>query len=397
MQGLQRGIIDLVRASLTQEKAELRPDFDWDAAYEIGRRHDIIPMLYYGVAVSGIQPPNEVRQKLRLTAIKCTVLDRNQRAEIDQIEQSFEAQGIDYLPLKGVAMKPRYPRPEMRTMGDADILIREEQYADIRPIMGELGFTEILESDHELVWDKPGLLHLELHKRLIPSYNKDYYAYYGDGWKLARKTGSTRYAMRPEDEYIYLFTHYAKHFRDGGVGIRQMADLCVFLGTYPKLDFQYIETELGKLSLDVFYRNTRATLSAWFEKSKNTDMTNFITDKIFSSGSFGTLEERNLSGGARAAATEKPERVRWHKRIQLVFPSVEAMSKIYPVLKRYKLLLPFVWVHRWAKVILFKRGNIRRNFGRINTLTADNIRGYQAELNYVGLNFNFGEKESQNR
>ena len=55
--------------------------------------------------------------------------------------------------------------------------------------------------------------------------------------------------------------------------------------------------------------------------------------------------------------------------------------------------MPFVWVHRWVKVILFKRGNIRRNFGWINTLTADNIRGYQAELNYVGLNFNFGEKE----
>lgn len=168
MQGLQRGIIDLVRASLTKGKAELGPDFDWNAAYEIGCRHDIIPMLYYGVAASGIQPPDEVRQKLRLTAIKCTVLDRNQRAEIDQIERSFEARGIDYLPLKGVAMKPRYPRSEMRTMGDADILIREEQYADIRPIMGELGFTEILESDHELVWDKPGLLHLELHQAADP-------------------------------------------------------------------------------------------------------------------------------------------------------------------------------------------------------------------------------------
>ena len=203
MQGLQRGIIDLVRASLTQEKAELGPDFDWNAAYEIGCRHDMIPMLYYGVAASGIQPPDEVRQKLRLTAIKCTVLDRNQRAEIDQIEQSFEAQGIDYLPLKGVAMKPRYPRSEMRTMGDADTLIREEQYADIRPIMDELGFTEILESDHELVWDKPGLLHLELHKRLIPSYNKDYYAYYGDGWKLARKTGSTmEYIDKTIETYI---------------------------------------------------------------------------------------------------------------------------------------------------------------------------------------------------
>lgn len=393
MQGLQRGVIELVRASLTKEKAEIGSDFDWDAAYRIGCRHDIVPMLCYGIAASGIQPPEEIRRKLRLMAIKCTVLDRNQRAELEKIEQSFQAQGIDYLPLKGMVMKLRYPRSELRTMGDADILIREEQYADIRIIMGKLGFSEILESDHELVWDKPGLLHLELHKRLIPSYNKDYYAYYGDGWKLAQKTESTRYAMRAEDEFIYLFTHYAKHFRDGGVGIRQMADLFVFLRTYSELDFQYIETELGKLSLDVFYRNTRATLSAWFEKGADMDMTDFITDKIFCSGSFGTSEEGNLSGGVRAAATEKPERVRWHKGIQLIFPSVKALSRKYPVLKRCKLLLPFVWVYRWVTVLLFRRGNIRRNFDRINALTAENIRGYQAELKYVGLDFKFDLKE----
>ncbi len=397
MQELQRGIIDLVRASLTQERAAFGPDFDWDAAYGIGCRHDMIPMLYYGVAASGIQPPEEIRRKLRLVTMKCIVLDRNQRSEIEKIVERFEAQGIDYLPLKGVAMKPRYPRSEMRTMGDADILIREEQYADIRPIMGKLGFTEILESDHELVWDKPGLLHLELHKRLIPSYNKDYYAYYGDGWKLARRTDSTRYTMRAEDEFIYLFTHCAKHYRNGGVGIRQMADLFVFLRTYPELDFQYIETELGKLSLDAFYRNIRATLSAWFEDGERTDMTDYLTDKVFASGSFGTSEAHNLSSGARAAATEKPERVRRHKRIQLIFPSAKAMSRNYPVLKRCKLLLPFVWVYRWVTVLLFRRGNIRRNFDKVNALTAENIRAYQAELNDVGLSFNFDEKESQNR
>ena len=393
MQALQRGIIDLVKACLTKEKAEIGSEFDWDAAYEIGRKHDIIPMLYYGAAESGIQPPEEVRRKLRLVTIKCTMLDRNQRSEVEKIEQSFEARGIDYLPLKGVAMKQRYPRPELRTMGDADILIREEQYADIRPIMDELGLTEILESDHELVWDKPGLLHLELHKRLIPSYNKDYYAYYGDGWKLAQKTESNRYAMRAEDEFIYLFTHYAKHFRDGGVGIRQVADLFVFLRTYPELDGQYIETELAKLSLDVFYRNTRATLSTWFENGRNTDMTDFITEKLFASGSFGKDEDHVVASGVRAAATEKPELVKWHKRIQIIFPSAKAMSKNYPVLKSCKLLLPFVWVHRWVKVLLFKRGNIQRNFDRINTLTAENIRERQAELNYIGLNFNFDAKE----
>ena len=35
-----------------------------------------------------------------------------------------EENGIDYLPLKGYNLKKLYPKPELRTMGDADVLIR---------------------------------------------------------------------------------------------------------------------------------------------------------------------------------------------------------------------------------------------------------------------------------
>jgi len=52
--------------------------------------------------------------------------------------------------------------------------------------MADLGYEELYESDHELVWNHD-LMRIELHKRLIPSYNKDYYQYYGDGWQLAKK------------------------------------------------------------------------------------------------------------------------------------------------------------------------------------------------------------------
>lgn len=406
MQALQRGIIDLVKACLTKEKAEIGPDFDWEAAYEIGRKHDIIPMLYYGAAESGIQLPEGIRQRLRLMTIKCTMLDRNQRSEVEKIEQSFEAQGIDYLPLKGVAMKQRYPRPELRTMGDADILIREEQYADIRIIMSELGFVENnvsdmgksslcedKEGDHAFVWDKPSVLHLELHRRLMPSNNKHIYSYFCDGWMLSGKAENNRYSMRPENEFIYLFTHYAKHYQAGGVGIRQIVDLFVHMQTFPNQDYQYIETELGKIGLNVFYRNTRETIRAWFEDAKNTKMSDFLTNRIFENGTFGTPDKQLLSRTVKDNVNVEPELVKWHKRIQLICPSAEALSKNYPVLKSCKLLLPFVWVHRWVKVLLFRRGNIRHNFDRISALTAENIRGYQAELNYVGLNFNFDEKE----
>ena len=393
MQELQRGVLDLVKACLTQEKANIGSEFDWAAAYEIGSSHDILPMLYYGVVQSDIQCPTELRDALRLETIKSAMLDQNQLREVEQIERIFQAQGIDYLLLKGAVMKQRYLHSEARTMGDADILIREEQYTRIRPIMQELGFTEILESDHELVWDKHGCLHLELHKRLIPSYNKDYYAYFGDGWKLAHRTKSSRYEMRAEDEFIYLFTHYAKHYRDGGVGIRQVADLFVFMQTSPELDYQYIEAELRKLRLYAFYKNTLATIAAWFEGGEETAMTDYLTGSIFSSGVFGTEEKHVLSSGVKEAMNIRPETVKWQKRKNLVFPSAEALAKMYPVLRKCMLVLPFVWVHRWIRVLLFRRQNIRQNFAKVDRLTAENIMNRKAELNYVGLNFNFDSKK----
>ena len=406
MQELQRGIIDLVGACLTKGKAKIGPDFNWYAAYEIGRKHDIIPMIFYGAAESGIQIPEDVRREFRLVTIQCIMLDRNQQAEIEKIEKSFEERGIDYLPIKGVAMKPRYPRSEVRTMGDADILIREEQYTDIREVMNELGFIENnansmgtpslfedKEGDHAFVWDKPGLLHLELHRRLMPSENINYYSYFCNAWKLSEKAEGNRYIMRPENEFVYLFVHYAKHYQASGVGIRQIVDLFVHIQTSPNLNFQYIETELGKIGLYTFYKNTRETIKVWFEHAEDTEMTDYLTDRIFKNGTFGTSDTQILSRTVKDTVNEKPELVKWHKRIQLIFPSAKALSKNYPILKRFKLLLPFVWVHRWMKVLLFKRGNIQRNFDRIDSLTAENIRRYQAELKYVGLNLNYDIKE----
>lgn len=393
MQTLQRGVIDLVKACLIQEKAHIGSDFDWAAAYHIGCSHNIVPMLNYGIIQSNSQLPTELRLRFRMDTLKSVVVDQKQLYEVKQIERKFQEHAIDYLPLKGMILKQRYPHTEVRTMSDADILIREEQYEKIRSVMQELGFTEILESNHELVLEKAGCLYLELHKRLIPSYNKDYYAYYSDGWKLTHKVDGSRCEMRGEDEFIYLFTHYAKHYRDGGVGIRQVADLFVYMRTSPGLDFQYIEVELDKLGLLDFYCNTRETLRVWFEDGENSAMTDFITDTIFSSGAFGTNEKHVLSSGVKDAVCVNPKHVQWQRRIKLIFPPAVVMMSVYPILKKCKIMLPLVWVHRWLWVLLYRRENIRRNYENVKLLTAEKIIKHQAELNYVGLKFNFGEEK----
>lgn len=48
-----------------------------------------------------------------------------QQHELSVIKSEFEKNGIDYAPIKGSVVREYYPRPELRTMGDADVLIKE--------------------------------------------------------------------------------------------------------------------------------------------------------------------------------------------------------------------------------------------------------------------------------
>ena len=159
--------------------------------------------------------------------------------------------------------------------------------------MKKLGYRESEESDHELNWESDAL-YMELHKRLVPTYDEDYYAYFGDGWDRARKKDGCCYEMSTEDEYIFLFTHFAKHFRDGGIGCRHVVDLWVYLRSHPALDEGYVRGELEKLRLVDFYDNILALLGLWFADGPGDEKAELITEFIFDSGSWGGAESKLL-------------------------------------------------------------------------------------------------------
>lgn len=392
MDGQQIGVIALVKSALTGEKAEVSENFDWDNALNTAKKHQIIPMLYYGVQYSGITTPTEIMQFLELATYKNIAVSQNQLYALEQIYKAFDENEIDYMPLKGSVLKFVYPKPELRPMGDADILIRQEQYEKIRPIMTGLGFSEILESDHELLWNKKGVLHVELHKRLIPSHNKDYYEYYGDGWRFAEHKENCRYDMRDEDNYIYLFTHYAKHYRDGGIGIRHMTDLYVFAAAHSELNYGYIEKELEKLQLLKFYKSTRHTLGVWFGGEMPDNMSDFITAKIFGSGSFGTHKDSVLSQALKATKSGETARsIKSKKIIHDLFLPYEAMCAKYHFLIKLPVLLPIMWIVRAFNVLLFKHNKIKNERENNSYITDDSVCQYQDDLTYVGLKFDFKE------
>lgn len=388
MNNLQRGVIGIVYNALSGEKVSLPKDFDFSEGVKIARRHKIEVMFYYGALNCDFKQDEPLMQELFMLTCGNIAVSEQQMHSIKEIFSAFDEQEIDYLPLKGSVLKNIYPKPEMRSMGDADILIKTEQYDIIKPIMQKLGYSEITESDHELIWNKQNI-HIELHKRLIPSYNKDYYAYFGDGWQLAKLKNGTRCSMTDEDQMIYLFTHFAKHYRDAGIGIRHIVDLWVYRKSKPELDENYIKKELTDLQLYDFYVNVMNTLSVWFEDGESNDKTDFITDIIFNSGIYGKAEAHILSKAVKASKSTK--NVKTKKLFALIFVPYKSMCKQYPVLKKASFLLPLFWIYRIFTVLFFKRERIKSQKEKFDYMTAENINSYSEALNFVGLDFNFKE------
>ena len=388
----QRALILFIKSALTSQACPLPEDFDLAEVFQTAKTHGVDVMAYYGALLCGVSKEAEPMREEVKRVYQSISVSETQLAAIRRLTDEFEAQGIGHMPLKGTLLKKLYPYAEMRRMGDADILIDCAKYESIRGIMSAQGYTEKYESDHELVWEKKPVT-IELHKRLIPSYNKDYYRYYGDGWKLAKLTDGykARYHMDPSDEMIYLFTHFAKHYRDAGIGIRHIVDLWVYSKHNPEMDEGYIRKELKKLQLLEFYDNVMYTVRVWFEDYPGDEKTEFITQFIFTSGEFGRAYNQNLSCALKISkGTQGTSAAKGKQMLRAMFPGYIEMCNLYGFLKKLPILLPVMWVVRIVDKIIHPE-RINRFARRHLSYKEDDVSEYQRSLNYVGLDFNFSE------
>ena len=383
MNTTHKGILALLKSGLTGVPTPLPEDFSLEDALPTIKVQRIAALACEGAIYCGISMLEPAMQHLLTYYDTLVRKHENQHQLISRIFQAFEENSITYMPLKGCLMKPRYPRPELRTMADADILIRMEQYAAIPPLLSELGLEMLVESDHELIWIAPGKLKLELHKRVIPSYNSDYYAYFGDGWQLASQQDGMCHIMKPEDEYIYLFTHFAKHYRDGEVQCHHAVDLWVFSQAYPQLNWDYVEKELQKLELARFHANTRRTLCVWFEDQADDPTTEQITSFILDPDH----RRRLLSMEVRNQKTADASDAKHTALIRAIFPPVAELQYKYPILQKSPWTLPLIWVWRWITAVLFRRDNIQRRKDNLEMISQDSVQSYRQELQSVGLDF----------
>ena len=352
-------LLDVIRYILNEQVNAVplpSSDMDWKSLFSYAKKHSIFNMLYYGVK----ELPEEHRPdatffaKLDYDTMHGIAIGVNQEEAAKEIEQTFEQEGIRLLAVKGICTRKRYPFPELRTMGDIDLLYQAFQTKKMQDAMEGLGYGDGEEGRKHDSFFRPPCLGIEMHRELLAADSK-YYSYYEDIWERVqlKKGRKYIYKMSLEDEYIYSILHLVEHFQNGGIGIRFVMDVYVY-NHLEDMNWDYVKAELRKLELLEFYTNISRLAEKWFgdeeEQNEDNDLIKEIEAYILSNGTFGT------SRNAAAAAVAKEGRTKF--LLKTVFPDLENMKTMFPWLEKWPVLLPYSWALRGVRSVLFRRKNI---------------------------------------
>ena len=379
-------LLFLIKSSIETTPVMIFENVDWELLYTLAEAHNIAGTI--AETVMDLQEvPEAVKSKFEQIQLQNIYLEANQDAAANSLIKQFELNGIDCMPLKGIILKCMYPSPEMRGMCDVDMLIRSSEIDRIRTIMYAQDFEFVVESAHEYIF-KSGVVTVELHKSLVPNYNKVLFNYYGDGWKFAKLKSNCEhiFEMPFEDFYVYELAHTAKHYLNGGISIKQIVDIWILnkSSKYMQADKAYIQNELRKLGLKRFAEIMMQLIMAWFAGEEYTNDSKEMANYVIAS-SFCDMRARAESSKVyRAASDERYVKAKIKNILAIIFPTPSALMQRYKILNGKQWLYPLVVVFRWFDALLHRRGNVRKNLE--GSLTSERqIREFAEHCRQMGL------------
>lgn len=293
----------------------------------------------------------------------------NREVLLKEVAESFLQEGIPFICMKGAVLRDLYPTPELRSMGDIDLIIKSEDRQISDSIMSDkLGYRKFVDNHDVWTYDL-GTFEFEIHDHMFYEHltnHVDYKSYFDQIWdhaKLGEVFGFCSPNMYVPDEafhFLYLMTHTAKHVVNKGMGFRAYLDM-IFLSRRIKTDkeWNWIREELEKLQLLDFTRVCFAFCERWFgEKMPLKPMIpeetfyQKVMEKTFQDGTFGLNNQENTGANAtKEILRDDRDYLRSSLKLTMskLFPPYEDMQLIpwYSFVDGRPWLLPAAWIYRW--------------------------------------------------
>jgi hypothetical protein len=364
---------DLISSFINGTKPEAKQEVNWDVIIYLAQIHSLTGLVGYMVQLddSKYKPDDTYLKAFLDMYLFCTQHSVNQNYNYQIIISKLCENNIPHILFKGYVVRHYYPLSEVRSMGDIDIVIHEENVKKTDKLLMDLGYKYDKTSGfaREYIGKYAcAEMHTNLFSTTYFEKTNNMVRYFSDCWQHAYCTDNG-YSYQLNDEYhlIYLICHMVKHFYSGGCGIRMLLDIALYLVHFnDKLNYDYFWQEISVLNITEFTKIIMKLCQDWFGIPLPVGMENAapeISDSIprfiLERGTFGKLNFNYIARSIRMEYEKKAGTNRLLLRLTIfmkaLFPGKEKLAFYYKNAEKSIFGLILAWFIRIHSLTI-KRG-----------------------------------------
>ncbi len=350
-----RYIIELSRAAVFDDIPYVpKALLDWEYIFKKSIEQNITGLLYPALSkvADNLNFDAEFKTKWQNQMLKTIAFSGSQYSEFKKIYKLLKENNINIVGLKGCVIRNIYPVPELRTMGDFDIVCSEADIYAIRDLFAKNGYDVV--NDVYGIICKKNIFYWEVFYSI-----KDEFRINTKKWNenIINDTTTIKGINCPNHTlfFLHLIVHTAKHFLREGAGIRNLCDIALFYKTYSVvIDFDFVQKAVDEQGATKIYNYIMNAISKYFRLNVK-EYTQYISDNKIDcffeysllNGIFGKNDNKLIS----QVSKNEDNYIKGYRKI--LFPSVKILSIRYRYLEKYPFLLPFAWINRLFRA-LFK-------------------------------------------
>ena len=391
MKSYQKAMIDLLKAAINEKKIVFSKEnhIDWDEMVAEAEQHKISALIYSSMDKSSFKyMDNNILSKWKKYISEDSVSQIRHIYNISKLVYSLNEHRIEVILLKGLILRNYYPKPEFRTMCDADILVKPEDYLTVKKYLIKNGY-KCYENNHPVhqCFMCSNQLVIEVHWKLINEnyLNSNIKDFEEDIWKKSIEVnicGVNCKTLCNEDFLIHMCLHMAVHAKYSGIGVRQLYDVAVFVKN-KNIEWTSFCSRISFYGISKFTKGLFELLHQIFDINIPEDILEneyiskqdlrLLLKNILSSGVHGKNEEKDGFGQlSKYSGNSKYVNNNIKILLKFIFPTRAELSYRYKYAKANVLLLPIAWIHHAI------RGIFIRKYGFIKM-----IKYYKTTLNYI--------------
>ena len=305
---------ELLRVGLWEKDANdlgLYKGIDWEEVCRLATEQSVVGLIAAGIdkLPQSQRPPQEKRLQIIGEALQLEQQNKAMNQYLAGLIQFLRNNGVYALLVKGQGVAQSYERPLWRACGDIDLFLSTENYERAKELLlpqatrveKEGNFSKHLGMTID-GWcvELHGTLRNGLSKKVVKGLDEiQYDTIYHGNVRSWNNNGVQIFMMGIENEIVYVFTHFLRHFYKGGIGLRQICDWCRLLWKYRgKINMKLLEKRVQQMELmsewrafatvAVNYLGMPKEAMPFYEESNGWDRkAKRIVDFILMSGNFG--------------------------------------------------------------------------------------------------------------